>query len=297
VPHNNRKISAAQGIGRLSLLVFILFSYWCQPAASGQEALPVSSERQIAAGVQALQSGNLDEASTIFERVLRNGIKHPLVLHNLGVIAQQRGNHSLAIQRFRETLALQPGYGPSRLLLGSSLLALGKNAEAVRELKRAANLMPREPLARLQLAKAFEASENWLDAVDQLKQLVQLSPEEPEYSYQLGKALSKLSGWALLEISRQNPNAARLQQALAQDYVIQGKYEDALRAYQNASRSDPQLAEIHLGMAVALLELKKLDEAMAEINLELKLVPYSKAAAEIKTKIETARAAVASPAP
>lgn len=294
---NKYKSSAGQRAGSLRLFPFVSFLLYSSLALLGQEALPAPAERQIAAGVQALKSGNLDEASSIFEAALRNGFKHPLVLHNLGVIAQQRGNHQLAIQRFRETLALQPNSGPSRLLLGSSLLAIKKNAEAVRELKRATSLMPREPAARLELAKAFEASDNWLDAVEQWQKLVQLSPDNPEYSYQLGKALTKLSGWALLEISHENPDAARLYQALGQDYVIQEKYGEALKAYQKAAASDPKLPEIHLGMAVVLLALKELDQALAEINVELKLVPDSKAAAEIKTKIEAARAAAATPEP
>lgn len=297
VLRNKAKTGAGQGVGSLRLFALAWFLYCSSLASSGQDALPAPAERQIAAGVQALKSGNLDEADNIFEGVLRNGLKHPLVLHNLGVIAQQRGNHQLAIQRFRETLALQPTYGPSRLLLGSSLLSIGKKADAVRELKRATSLMPREPTAHLELAKAYEASDNWLDAVDQLQKLVQLSPDNPEYSYQLGKALTKLSGWALLEISRKNPDAARLYQALGQDYVIQEKYEEALRAYQKAADSDPKLPEIHLGMAVVLLQLKELDPALAEINHELKLVPDSKAAAQIKTKIEAARSAAATPAP
>ena len=295
--YNKCKTSAGQGAGCVRLFVFVLFLYWPSLVLVAQEPLPASAEQQIAAGVQALKSGNLDEASSIFEAALRNGLKHPLVLHNLGVVAQQRGNHRLAIQRFQEALTLQPNYGPSRLLLGSSLLAIGRNAEAVRELRRATDLMPREPAARLELAKAFEASGNWLDGVEQLQKLVQLSPDNPEYSYQLGKALSNLSGWALLEISRQNPDSARLYQALGQDYVIQEKYEEALKAYQKAAYSDPKLPEIHLGMAIILLELKKLDEALAEINLELKLVPDSKAAAEVKTKIQTARGTIAPPGP
>jgi hypothetical protein len=44
-------------------------------------------------------------------------------------------------------------------------------------------------------------------------------------------------------------------------------------------------------MALLWLELKKFDEALAEIQLELKLVPESKAAVETKARIEAAMAA------
>jgi tetratricopeptide (TPR) repeat protein len=268
-----------------------LLHLWIAALALPQENLPPSLETKIAAGVQALKSGDLDSAEKTFSDALRQGIKHPLIYHNLGVIAQLRGNHAEAVTRLRQALALQPDYGPSRLLLGSSLLALRKNAEALRELKRAVALMPEQPQARLQLAKAYEATDNWMAAVQQFRKLVELAPQEPEYSYQLGTAWAKLSGWSYGQIVRINPNSARLHQALGQEYVIQEKYDLALAAYQQAARSDPQMPELHLAMALILLEMKKFDQAFAEIELELKLVPESKAAVDAKAKIQAAIAA------
>jgi tetratricopeptide (TPR) repeat protein len=283
-------LSMPSSIGR-PVGIILLLSFWIAAGAFAQENLPPSLETKIAAGVQELKSGDLDSADQIFSDVLRQGIKHPLLYHNLGVIAQLRGKHSEAVTRFHQALALQPDYGPSRLLLGSSLLALRKNTEALRELKRAATLMPEEPQAHLQLARAYQASDNWIAAVQEFQKLVQLAPQEPEYSYQLGTALAKLSGWSYSQITRINPNSARLHQALGQEYVIQEKYDLAIDAYQQAARSDPKLPEIHLAMALLWLELKKFDEALAEIQLELKLVPESKAAVETKARIEAAMAA------
>ena len=264
----------------------------CAPRRSfAQQNLPPEFESLIAPGVEALKSGDLDTAEEIFSSALRKGLKHPLVYHNLGVIAQERGKHVEAVGRFREALVLQPDFGPSHLLLGSSLLALKKNVEALGELRRAVALMPKEPRARLQLAKACEASDNWIAAAQQLQKLVEMAPQEPEYSYQLGRAWTKLSGWSYLQISRVNPRSPRLQQALGQEYAVQGKYDLALTAFQKAAQLDPKLPEIHLAIALLCLELKKLDEAQAAIELELRLVPESKAALDAKTKIEAARAA------
>jgi tetratricopeptide (TPR) repeat protein len=260
--------------------------FWIAASALAQENLPAALEAKIAAGVQALKAGDLNSADEVFSDALRQGIKHPLIYHNLGVLAQLRGNHSEAVTRFRQALSLQPNYGPSRLLLGSSLLALHRNSEAVRELKRAVVLMPKEPQAHLQLAKADEATDNWIAAVPEFQKLVELAPQEPEYSFQLGTAWAKLSGWSYSQITRINPDSARLHQALGQECVIQEKYDLALAAYQRAARSDPKMPEVHLAMALILLELKKFDLALAEIDLELNLVPESKMASATKTKIE-----------
>jgi tetratricopeptide (TPR) repeat protein len=271
--------------------VFLLLPLSTAAATLAQENPPPSFETRVAPGVEALKSGDLDTAEKIFSSALRQGIKHPLVYHNLGVIAQQRSQHVEAVARFRQALALEPDFGPSHLLLGSSLLALGKNAEAVRELQHAVKLMPQQPQAHLQLAEAYESSENWIAAVQQLRKLVELAPQEPEYSYQLGKAWTKLSGWSYQQISRVDPHSARLQQALGQEYAVQEKYDLALVAFQKAAQSDPKLPEIHLAIALICLELKRFDEAVAAIEIELRLVPESKSALDAKAKVEAAKIA------
>src|SRR5206468_12224691 len=118
-----------------------------------------------------------------------------------------------------------------------------------------------------------------------------LDPQEAEYSYLLGRAWTRLSAWSYQRLARLNPYSARLHQALGQEYAMQGKYELAIAAYQQAARSDPRLPEIHLALAPPLLELKKTDEASAEVGMELKLVPESKAALETRARVEAAKAA------
>ena len=263
----------------------------CAGMALGQDGLPAPEQAQIAAGVEALKSGELASAEKIFSDALRRGVKHPLVFHDLGVIAQERGEHASAISRFRQAIALQPDYGPSHLLLGSSLLALHRNTEAVQELRRAVKLMPEQPQAHFQLANAYEAVGDWINAVQQLQKVVELAPDDPEYRYQLGKAWSQLSGWSYKRMIRMNPGAARLQQALGQEYALQEKYDLALEAYRKAAGIDPKLPEIHYAIAVILLDEKKFEEALTEVGLEQKLVPESKAAAELRDKIEAARTA------
>jgi len=272
----------------------IILSLFCWTGTSviAQENLPPALEARIAAGVQALKSGDLVSAEDAFAGALQQGAKHPLIYHNLGVIALLRGNHSEAVRRFRQALALQPDYGSSRLLLGSSLLALRKNTEAVRELKRAVTLLPNQPQAHLELGRAYEASGDWIGAVQEFQKLVQLAPQEPEFSYQLCNAWIKLSDWSSRQIIKLNPNSPRLYQGLGMEYAAQKKYDQALTAYQQAARSDPKMPEIHLAMALIRLERKELDQALSEIGSELEIVPESRSAAEAKAKIQATKAAM-----
>src|SRR5581483_7148914 len=264
--------------------------FWVPPSRAQQSRSQSELNSRLAAAVDALKSGDLDTAEHIFTDELRRGVKSALVFHNLGVIAQERGDHSLAIVRFREAIQFRPDYGPSRLLLGSSLLAIGKRQEAIFELRRAARLLPQEPAVYGELARAYESSGNWLEAVPERQKLASLAPANAEYSYRLGKDLAELSAWCIQEVRRTNPDSARLHQALGQEYALQGKYEQAFAAYRQAARSDPKMPELHLGLALMLLQLKRFDEALQQIELELSLVPESKIAADTKARILAAKA-------
>jgi Tfp pilus assembly protein PilF len=246
-------------------------------------------EKLFASGVQALKAGQLDDAEKIFQQVLRQGGKASFVHHNLGIVYQQRGAHDKAVLQFREATRLQPDFGEARLLIGYSLLALGKNAEAVRELERAVKLLPQQPQARLQLAKAYERGHHWFGVVEQYHVLRELEPGNGEYAYQLGKAYQKLSDWSYQQIIRVHSGSARLYQTLGQNYLQQGKYELAILEYQRAIQADPKLPELHLALALIYLEQKRFDEASKEIELELKLAPESKKALEAKQQIQAAK--------
>jgi tetratricopeptide (TPR) repeat protein len=274
----------------LLIAILALLCGICCPALA-QQSLPAPLEKLFATGVEALKKGDADAAEKAFLAVLRRGGKVSFVHHNLGIVYQQRGEHARAVTQFRQAIRLQPNYGPSHLLAGSSLLAMGRHAEAARELERAVKLMPVEPQARLQLARAYERSNNLLGAVEQYQALAEMAPQEAEYAYQLGRAYNRLAEWSYLEIVRLNPNSARLHQSLGQQYLAQGKTELAALSYQKAAEADPQLPEIHLALALIFLELKRFDEASREIELELKLVPESKKAQEVKQQIAAARAA------
>jgi tetratricopeptide (TPR) repeat protein len=274
-----------------TLAVLVPFLIYSGLSAGQNSTLP--GQEQLAKGIAALRTGDLDSAENIFTMALHQGLRSPLVYHNLGVIAQERGQHDQAVARFRETLRLQPEFGPAHLLLGVSLLALGKNAEAARELKIAEKLMPAEPQVHLQLARAHDALGDHFASIDQYRQLTRLAPQDPEYVYLLARSWADLSRSSLKEIAKLDSNSVRLHQALSLELWNQGKYDQALASFQRAADVDPKLPEIHLARSLIYLEQKKYDDALAEIVHELSLVPDSQAALATRAKIAAAKAASA----
>jgi len=257
--------------------------------SSGQE-LPEVLRPSFEEGVKALRAGKLDAAEAAFRRVLEQGGRVAYVHNNLGLVYQERGQHEPAVAQFREAIRLDPGYGAPRLALGASLLALDQVGEATVELEQAAKLLPREPLARLQLARAYERAGKWTGAVEQYRALKELAPREPEHAYQLGKAYLRLSEWSLRQLREIDPGSARLEQALGHNYRVQGRTDQALRAFERAALADPTLPEVHLALAQIHIELKNWEGARKEIDRELAIVPESAGARALLQRLQAEEA-------
>ena len=254
--------------------------------AQTQGALPDSLRNVFQKGVEAQKAGHLEEAERAFRQVLEGGGKVAFVYNNLGIVYQSRREHEKAVTQFREAIRLQPDYVAPRILLGASLLALGRMAEAVQQLERAVKLKPRKSLAREQLARAYERGENFVGLVEQYRALLELQPNNPEYLYQLGGAYLKLSAWCHRKMAAQNPNSARVLQSLAENYRLQGHPDIAAQVLLRAAKADPTLPEVHFALALIYLEKDKPDEARQELEKELAIVPSSVAAQSLLRKLK-----------
>ena len=251
-----------------------------------QGTIPEALQDLFRQGVEAQKAGRLEEAEKVFQQVLARGGKAAFVYNNLGIVYQARREHEKAATQFREAIRLQPGYAAPRILLGASLLALGRTAEATQQLERAVKLQPQEPLAREQLARAYERGENFRGLVEQYRALLELQPNHPEYLYQLGGAYLKLAAWCHRQMAAQNPNSARVLQSLAETYRQQGYPDIAAQVFQRAAKADPAMPEVHFALALIYLEKNEPDAARAELEKELALVPSSVAAQALLRKLK-----------
>jgi Tfp pilus assembly protein PilF len=253
--------------------------------------LPPALAGRFAAGVTALQGGSLGEAEAAFRAVLREGGDRAFVHHNLGIVLQQRGQHTAAIAEFHRASALDPAFGPARLLAGSSLIALGRSADALVDLEHAVRLMPREIAAHLQLADACERTGRIACLTEAYRDVVALAPDDPEYAYRLGKAYLRLSQHAYERIRAIDPQAARLSQALGREYLAQGQPQLARVSFEAAAARDPRLADVHLALAQLAADDGRWDDAAREVAFELAVQPTSREALALRAHIDAARSA------
>jgi tetratricopeptide (TPR) repeat protein len=267
--------------------IVFLVTLFCG-AANAQPLSPALAAR-FDEGVAALEAGRLDAADASFREILRAGGDRPFVHHNLGIALQRRGRHDEAIAEFRIAARQDPSYGPAFLLAGASLLALGRPSQAIADLERAVKLMPRELAPRLQLADACERTGNVRRLVAEYREIVALAPDDPEYGYRLGKAYLRLSQWSFERIKALEPQSARLSQALAGEYLQQGRPDLALAAYQEAAARDPALVDVQVALARLHVDAQRWREASEAVDRALALAPESAEAKALQATI-TARA-------
>jgi len=96
-------------------------------------------------------------------------------------------------------------------------------------------------------------------AVEELQKLVNPGPQEAEYSYLLGRAWTRLSAWSYQRLARLNPDsgAAGIKR-WGRSTRCRGGYELAIAAYQQAARSDPQVAGNSSGPGPALDRIEEI---------------------------------------
>ena len=255
----------------LSFLLVLL-----APAAQGQAPdLPPQLQEQFARGIEAQKAGDLDGAERLFKILLEQGGRLPPVYNALGNIYQMKGLHEQALVEFGASGRLDPVDPVHHAFAGASLLALGRSREAIRELRQAVKMQPGSLVFREQLAGAYTRLQDYPAAIDQYGKLQELKPESSEYRYQLGHAYVAYSTSCFERIKGINAGSARLYQETGDQYLAQGKLDEAIENYEKARGADPSIPEIHFLLGQFYLKQGDREKALQSLNQALTLMPDS----------------------
>ncbi|MBP6627177.1 MAG: sulfotransferase [Arenimonas sp.] len=156
-----------------------------------------------------------------------------------GCLLAHYGDWLPALERFRETVALQPDYADGWYFLGITLTRLQRDEEALAPLRRALALAPDQPrllesLAQVEFRAGFPA-----DALPLWRRLAALRPDHDDTLLKLGETLGRLGDndaarSLYLEALQARPDSAELWMALAQSQEDNGDRDGAAVAYEKA---------------------------------------------------------------
>ncbi len=227
----------------------------------------IGVNRRIAQGHYA--KGELGQAREYFIRELRDDPGNTNLLFELGDLALELGQLSVAAAKYEQIIELDPRHGPAHLALGSVLLQMGKTESALVCLESAASFSrPEDDLRDLdaRTGEALLRLGRHAEARRYLERAVELAPGDA--------GLVTLLGDVLLGINRTTAAADCYRRALAIDanhavahhklaltLIVAGRPADALRHDLHALRSRTGYGDAMHSASLAMLELGRWGDA------------------------------------
>ncbi len=228
--------------------------------AEAKAAIEAGEDR---AGVFALLGeaqtlgGKLEDAMASFNEALKREPRNAVAIRRRAELHLARKDLKAAIEDLRAAIEIEPGIS-SRLRLALALTAAKQYDEAVSLYQKILLDEPSNNEARTALAAVMIESGKGAEAVAQLESLI-----------------------------KTEPNRADLRAQLAELY-LPSQPEKALEQYQTAAKLESSLPQHQIGVASALVKLRRFQEAVAVSRQALALNPKEDLAYFAHTNLATA---------
>jgi tetratricopeptide (TPR) repeat protein len=223
-------------------------------------------------GLTSLDMGKPADAEESFRRAIRLAPASAATHSDLGIALAQQRKFAEAEQSFREALRLQPDLAAGYNNLGLTLIKQKRLDEAIAAIRRAIELVPTFADAHNNLGLALAARGQVLDSVDCYRQALRFDPHHANAQTNLNRALG--------HTAHRPPSPAPPPSRNKEYYIEQavrffkeGRFEDAIAAFQEAIRVQPDFAEPHANLGNIYKGLGRLDEAAASYREALRIEP------------------------
>ena len=230
------------------------------------------------AALQHHQSGRLEEAATLYSKILEADPRHADANHLLGVIAFQLGRNEVAADLIGMAIAANRSNPAFHSNLGNALNGMGRLDDALAAYDRALRLRPDYAAAHYNRGNVLRDMGRLDDALTAYDGALRLRPDYTEAYNNRGNAL--LSMGRMDDALAAYDSALRLRPDLAETHNNRGntlremgRLDDALAAYDSALRLRPDYADAHNNRGNALLGMGRLDGALAAYDGALRLRP------------------------
>lgn len=228
------------------------------------------------------RAGRLNEALSLYRRVLERDPHHADSMHLLGEIAHRVGGHDLAVEMIEKAIAVVPQAARFHATLGAALAAQGKLGEAVAAYRRAVEIDPSVAATYGNLGAALRELGQFEESAATCRRAIALEPGLAEAHNDLGIALYQLGRLDEAEacIRRAlglNPDFAVAHSNLGNVLQGLGRFKEAVACYRRALALRPDLAAALSNLGAAFQQLGLLDDALACYRQTLALTPTDSA--------------------
>jgi tetratricopeptide (TPR) repeat protein len=235
-----------------------------------QLASPQAAEH-MQAGIAADKQHQFDVAIREFKKTTELDPSFADGFISLGQAYMENGDYASAIPPLKQALELNSGSLPAHQLLGYSLLSQGYATEAIPHLDRAPDKTALG-IAEIQAGQLAQAVAN-------LQTALAAHPNDPDVLYYLGRASGLLAKQSIDTLLAAYPDSPRAHQAMAENYYVLRRMQDAEKEYRDALRLRPGLPEAHLALGEVYAGAFKWEQAEEQFRLQTKLQPGNAEAA------------------
>jgi tetratricopeptide (TPR) repeat protein len=223
------------------------------------------------AGIAADKERKYDVAIAEYKKVTELDPASADGFISLGQAHLEKGDYGAAIPPLKHALELNADSLPAHQLLGYALLAQGYASEAIPHLQHSTDKSALG-IAQIQAGQLPEAVAN-------LQAAVAAHPNDPDLLYYLGRASGLLSKQSIDILMATYPDSARAHQAMAENYYVLRRMQDAEKEYRDALKLRPGLPEAHLALGEVYAGAFQWPKAEEEFRLQVKLQPGNAEAA------------------
>jgi tetratricopeptide (TPR) repeat protein len=229
--------------------------------------------------VEHHRSGDLWQAKGLYEKILKKQPNNPDVLHLLGVLLSQCGDHDSAVRYISKALLFNPSNADLHYNLGNAFQKKGDLDEAINAFQTALGLNPNLVDAHYNLGVALLEKGQLDQAINSFRKALQLNSNLYDAYYNLGNAYRDKGQLDEAISSYQkaiqlNPNFAPGYCNLGSVLQQKGLPEEAIISYQRAIRHNPDFAEAHYNLGNVFLQDKgQVDEAISCYQKALQIKP------------------------
>jgi tetratricopeptide (TPR) repeat protein len=218
------------------------------------------------------------KARTLLEQALAADPLSPKVHERMGVLLNEEGNRTAAIQEFRKALDLKPENPGAHNSLGNSLRSNGDLTGAVAEYREAIRQDPNYALAHLNLGKALQNQKDINSAIVEYREAIRLKPNEASFHNDLALFLQEqrdLNGAAaqFRETIRLAPSVPVYHYQFGRILRSQKDLIGAAAEFRETIRLQPNHVEAHNELGNTLLDQKDLDGAAMAFREAIRLQP------------------------
>lgn len=255
------------------------------------ELIPQAARAHIGLAEILLKAGKTDEAAAEARAAIAGGDDSDTAYLLLGVAQTQSGKYDDALLSFGEALKRAPKNVFALRHRAEALIAKNRLSEAVVDLRSALAIEPFGQ-TKLRLAGVYVQSRQYSEAISVYQEVLKADPDNIEARTALAVVMidSGKSGEAITQLEslvKVDPNRADLRAQLAELY-LPTQPEKALEQYGAASKLDPSQPSHQIGMASALVKLRRFQEAVVLLRQVIAQNPKDDVAYFAHTNLATA---------